>query len=87
VMGLRFRKSVRVAPGVRLNVGLRGVSTSFGRRGATINAGRRGVYTTVGLPGSGLSYRQRVSARRLPRTIAIALAIVVGLTLLGHFIR
>ena len=27
-MGIRFRRSIRILPGVRLNVGKRGVSTS-----------------------------------------------------------
>ena len=33
-MGFRFRRSVRLFPGVRLNIGKRGVSASVGIRGA-----------------------------------------------------
>ena len=55
-LGFRFRRSVKLLPGVRLNVGKRGSSLSIGGRGATMNVGPKGVRTTVGLPGTGLSY-------------------------------
>lgn len=55
-MGFRFRRSVRLAPGVRLNFSKSGVSTSVGGRGATVNLSKHGTRTTVGLPGTGLSY-------------------------------
>ena len=59
-MGWRFRKSFSLAPGVRLNLGRRGImSMSVGRRGATINVGNRGVKGTVSIPGTGLSYQHR----------------------------
>lgn len=59
-MGLRFRQSFSLFPGVRLNVGKRGISASFGVPGATVNLSKRGVKATVGLPGSGLSYSQNL---------------------------
>jgi len=59
-MGFRFRKSIRLIPGVRLNISKTGISTSIGPRGATINVGKRGVRGTVGLPGSGLSYSDMI---------------------------
>jgi hypothetical protein len=52
----RFRRSIRLFPGVRLNIGKTGVSTSLGVRGAHITVGHGKVRTTVGLPGTGLSY-------------------------------
>jgi len=55
-MGFRFRRSVRLLPGIRLNFSGSGVSTSIGGKGATLNIGRRGARATVGLPGTGLSY-------------------------------
>jgi hypothetical protein len=55
-MPFRFRKKVKIAPGIRLNISKGGLSTSFGKRGATLNVGRRGVRETVGIPGSGISY-------------------------------
>lgn len=55
-MGLRFRKSFKLFPGVRLNVSRSGLSTSFGIPGATVNVGCKGLRGTVGIPGTGLSY-------------------------------
>jgi hypothetical protein len=54
----RFRRSVKLIPGVRLNFGKRSSSLSFGVRGAHYTVGTRGSRTTVGIPGTGLSYTQ-----------------------------
>ena len=56
-MGFRFRRRIRIAPGISLNVSKSGISTSIGGRGATLNISKRGTRTTLGLPGSGISYR------------------------------
>jgi hypothetical protein len=58
---MRFRKSIRLAPGVRINLSGSGMSTTFGGRGGSVNVGKRGTRATVGIPGTGLSYSQRVS--------------------------
>jgi hypothetical protein len=50
------RRSVKILPGIRLNFGKRGVSTSIGVRGAHVTFGKAGTRTAVGLPGSGLSF-------------------------------
>lgn len=61
-MGFRFRKSIKIAPGVRLNIGKKGISSvSVGGRGARINIGKRGTTASTGLPGTGLSYTQKLS--------------------------
>ena len=62
-MGWRFRRSVKLLPGVRINLGLRGASVSLGGRGITYNIGRRGSRVTLGLTGTGLSYSQQVSSQ------------------------
>lgn len=56
-MGLRFRKSIKLAKGVNLNIGKKSVGLSVGGKGArySINSSGRRT-TTVGIPGSGLSY-------------------------------
>ena len=55
-MGFRFRRSIKILPGIRLNFGKRGISASIGVRGAHVTYGPTGTRTTVGLPGTGLSY-------------------------------
>jgi hypothetical protein len=54
--GVRFRKGLSLAKGVRLNLSKSGVSLSLGKKGMTYNIGPKGTRGTVGLPGSGLSY-------------------------------
>jgi hypothetical protein len=61
-MGFRFRKSIRIAPGIRLNVGSRGMSATIGPRGASVNVGPGGAYANVGIPGTGISSRTRLDA-------------------------
>jgi hypothetical protein len=56
-MGFNFRKSLKIAPGVRLNITKKGISSvSLGSKGARVNLGKKGTRTTVGVPGTGLSY-------------------------------
>lgn len=56
-MGMRFRKSKKIAPGVRLNLSAKSASISIGPKGfkKTFSTSGR-VTTTVGIPGTGLSY-------------------------------
>ncbi|MGE4430518.1 MAG: DUF4236 domain-containing protein [Sphingobium sp.] len=60
-MGWRFRRTVRIAPGIRVNISKSGFSTSLGGRGASVNFGPRGVRQTVGMPGTGLSFSKLVT--------------------------
>jgi hypothetical protein len=53
-MSLRFRRSLRIAPGVRLNLGLHGAGLSVGPRGLHVGVNRRGMYSSAGIPGTGL---------------------------------
>jgi hypothetical protein len=77
-MGLRFRKILKIAPGLWINLSKSGGSLSVGGKGATLNIGRDGVRSTLGVPGSGLSYSDRISLRRgAGRPSAISIAIFV----------
>ncbi|WML54340.1 DUF4236 domain-containing protein [Neobacillus sp. PS3-12] len=70
-MGLRFRKSFKIAPGVRFNIGTKSSSISFGGKGLryTINSkGRRS--TSVGIPGTSISYVSSSSSKGYHRTKA-----------------
>jgi tetratricopeptide (TPR) repeat protein len=56
-VGFNARKSIKLAPGVRMTVTPRGMSVSAGVRGARVTANSRGKVTrTVGIPGSGISH-------------------------------
>lgn len=56
-MGMRFRKSKKIAPGVKVNVGKKGASVTLGAKGVhhTISTSGRKT-TSVGVPGTGISY-------------------------------
>lgn len=56
-MGLRIRKSIKIAPGVKLNLNKKSTSVTFGGKGfhhTVSSTGRK--TTTVGVPGTGISY-------------------------------
>lgn len=62
-----FRRSFKIAPGLRLNTSLRGLSLSAGVRGAGVNIGGRGLTSHVGVPGTGMSYRSSSGGGRSPQ--------------------
>lgn len=57
-MAWKFRKSVKILPGIKLNFSNAGVSTSFGPKGFKYNVGRKGVRRTVSIPGSGFYHTE-----------------------------
>jgi len=59
-----YRKSFRIAPGIRINISKKGLSSvSLGGRGATLNVGSdSGSRVSVGIPGTGLSYSERLDS-------------------------
>lgn len=58
-MAWSYRKRIKIAPGVRLNISKKGVSTSFGIRGASITTGKNGTYLNTGIPGIGIYSRKK----------------------------
>ena len=89
-MGFRFRKRVKILPGLWLNLSKSGVSTSIGGKGLTVNLKNGKTKTTVGLPGTGLSYSQTTSGnpegpessrKSAPVWPWLLLAVVIGLVL------
>jgi len=58
-MGFRFRKRLRLFPGAWINLSKSGASLSVGGHGLTANIGKGGIQETMGLPGSGLTYRTK----------------------------
>ena len=67
-MAWRFRKRVKVIPGVYLNFSSKGVSTTLGSRGLSVNIGSKGTYLNQGISGLGLYSRTKISGQQ-PRQI------------------
>ena len=63
-MALNFRKRIKIAPGVHLNLSKGGVSTSVGPRGAKVTFGKKGTFLHTGIPGTGLYSREKISGKR-----------------------
>ena len=62
-MGFRMRKSIKLAPGVRMTVTPRGVGVSAGGRGARLSAHSSGRVTrSIGIPGTGISDVKTISS-------------------------
>ncbi|WP_206681877.1 DUF4236 domain-containing protein [Mesorhizobium sp. NZP2298] len=76
---------MRLIPGVRLNVTRKGLSSaSFGKPGSTLNMGRGGIQSTVGLPGSGMSYSSKRSGKS---ALFLGLLIAALVALIYHAAR
>jgi hypothetical protein len=71
-MGVRFRRSLKLAPGIRLNLSGSGASLRVGPRGASVSFGRRGTYLNTGIPGTGLYARERLDSPHSVRHNAVA---------------
>ena len=87
----RFRRRIKLLPGIRLNVSKTGASISAGPRGLTTNISKRGIRNTASLPGTGLSYTWQQTPPSQPQTpqssgwtpVAIIFVVVaVGLALI-----
>lgn len=64
-MGFVYRKSKRIAPGVKLNFSKSGLnSISFGSKGARLTFGSKRTTASIGLPGTGLRYQTSSSTRK-----------------------
>ena len=59
-MSWNFRRRVKVAPGVFVNLGKKGATTSIGPRGAKMTIGRHGTYINTGIPGTGIYSRRKI---------------------------
>jgi hypothetical protein len=60
-MGLRFQKRLRLFKGLTLNLSKTGTSWTIGGRGASINLKDGKATGNVGIPGTGLSYRSKLT--------------------------
>lgn len=63
-MAFRFRKSIKLAPGVKLNLGKKSVGVSVGGKygGVSYNS-RNGARARVSAPGTGLSYTTSLNSK------------------------
>lgn len=84
-MGVRFHRSVRLLPGVRINFSKSGASLSLGGKGLTYNIGSKRNRATVGIPGSGLSYSKTMGNGKA-RTLTTAIIVIAVLAYVAKLI-
>ena len=65
-MGFRFQKRIRIFKVLTLNLSKSGSSWTVGRPGASVNVRDDKVTGNVGIPGTGLSYRQSLDHHAAP---------------------
>lgn len=63
-MGFRYRKSIKIAPGVKVNVGKKSVGVSVGGKygGVSVNS-KTGARARVSAPGTGMSYTTKIDTK------------------------
>jgi hypothetical protein len=81
--GLRFQKRLKLLPGLKINLSKSGASATVGTKGAGVNIGRDGITTNAGIPGTGLSYRQKLSSKNKSAWIGV-LALLAGLAFAAY---
>ena len=58
-MGLRFRKSIKIAPGLKVNLNKNSISATVGTKGSHYTVNSKGKRTaSVGIPGTGIYYTE-----------------------------
>jgi hypothetical protein len=60
---MRFRKSIKIAPGLKINLSKSGISSTIGGKGLSVNIGTRGAYLNTGIPGTGISNRTKLDGK------------------------
>jgi hypothetical protein len=64
-MGLSFRKSKKIFPGVRINLTKKGIGISGGTKGLRVSHSATGNKTfSAGIPGSGIRYRKNLKNQK-----------------------
>lgn len=96
-MGLRFQKRIRLFKGLTINLSKTGTSWTIGGPGASINLKDGKATGNVGIPGTGLSYRRKLTgSSNTPKPKVLAetkgssglglIIVAIVLIALGYFI-
>ena len=62
IENMAFRKRIKIAKGLNLNLSGSGLSLSAGVRGASATFGKNGTYVNTGIPGTGLYKRTKIGS-------------------------
>ena len=82
-MAWNFRKRIKIAPGIHLNLSKGGISTSIGPKGAKVTFGKNGTYLNKGIPGTGLYSREKISGRNTSSNSGCAIVLLAIVLFMG----
>ena len=80
-MGFKFRKSIKILPGVKINISKGGVSTSLGGHGFTTNISKKGIKNTVSIPNTGISWQSSAKSQQKSKNTMLYRSEIEGPTL------
>ena len=60
-MGWRYRKRIKILPGIHINISKSGIGLNIGIKGANVTIGPKGTYVNTGIPGTGLYRRDKIA--------------------------
>ena len=81
-MAFRFNRRISLFKGLRLNLSKSGTSVSVGGRGGWLTFGKKGTRATVGIPGTGMSWSEKIGEAppaHQPPSLIMRLVGLVGL--------
>jgi len=81
-MAFRFSRRISLFKGLRLNLSKSGTSVSVGGRGGWLTFGKKGTRATVSVPGTGMSWSEKIgeaSPAHHPPSLIMRLVGLVGL--------
>lgn len=62
IMSFQFRKSIKIAPGVKLNISKNGVSVTVGNKYVRTTIGKKKTIS-ASIPGTGLTFVKRLKKK------------------------
>ncbi len=88
-MAIRFRKTIKLAPGLKLNLGKKSASVRIGGKNMGYSVGTKGRTASASIPGTGLGVTSRSGGGKdlnwFP-IIGIAGAIILAIFVIGMMI-
>lgn len=78
-MGFRFNRRISIFKGLRLNLSKSGPSVSVGGRGTWLTFGKKGTRATVGIPGTGMSWSEKIESPQTANSTGSFLGTIIRL--------
>lgn len=60
---IKYRKRIKLLPGLILNISTSGISFTIGGKGISLNLSKKGLFLNTGIPGTGLYDRKKIKIK------------------------